>query len=36
MGIEIFMYLKIDKVDTNCGVRQIITIVCATYVQKDF
>ena len=31
--------LKIDYVETKCGVRQIIIIIsfiCVTYVQKDF
>ena len=31
------MYLtKIDWVKTECGVRQVITIMCVTYVQKKF
>ena len=33
---EIYIYLKIYWVETKVGVRQIITIVCVTYVQKDF
>ena len=28
--------LKIDYVETKCGVRQVFTIICVTYVQKDF
>ena len=28
--------MKIDWVETKCGVRQIITIICVTYVQKDY
>ena len=30
------MQLKIDEVETKCGVRKIITITCVTCVQKDF
>ena len=36
LGREICTYLKIDSVETNCGVRQVITIICVVYVQKDF
>ena len=28
--------IEIDRVETKCGVRQIITIICVTYVQKNF
>ena len=27
---------KIDWIKTECGVWQIVTIICLTYVQKDF
>ena len=33
---DICIELKIDWVETKRGVLQIITIVCVTYVQKDF
>ena len=36
LGREIYMELKINWVETKHGVRQIITIVYVTYVQKDF
>ena len=36
LGREICMLLKIDKVETKCGVQQIFAIICVTYVQKDF
>ena len=36
LGREICIKLKIDKVGTKCGVRQMITITCFTYVQKEF
>ena len=35
-GREICINLKIDLVKTKFGVRWIITIICVTYVQKDF
>ena len=35
LGREICLKLKIDKVETKCGVCQIITIICVTYVQKN-
>ena len=28
--------LWVTQVETKCGVRQIITIICVTYVHKDF
>ena len=28
--------MKLDQVETKCGVPQIVTIVCVTYVQTDF
>ena len=34
--MEICIKLKIVKVDTNCGLRQIIAIICFTYVQQEF
>ena len=36
LGREICIQLKIDKVKTKCGVRQIITMIRVTHVQKDF
>ena len=27
--------MKIDEEETQCGVWQIITVVCVTYVQKE-
>ena len=35
-GKEICINLKMDCVETTCGVLQIFAIVCVTYVQKDF
>ena len=35
LGREICIQLKIDQVEMNCGVRQIFTIICVTYVQKN-
>ena len=35
-GMEICIKLKISKVKTKFGVLQIITLICATDVQKDF
>ena len=36
LGRKICVLLKIDQVETKCSVRQIITIICVTYVQKNF
>ena len=36
LGREICIELKIDWVEMKPGVRQMITIACVTYVQKDF
>ena len=36
LGRNIYIKLKIDWVETKRGVWQIITIICVTYVQKDF
>ena len=33
---EIYIQLKIDKVETKCAVLQIIIIICVTRVQKNF
>ena len=33
---EIYIELKIDKVETKCAVLQIIIIICVTRVQKIF
>ena len=33
-GKSVFNY-KIDLVETKCGVRWVITIICVTYLQKD-
>ena len=33
---EIFIQLKIDKVEMKCAVLQIIIIICVTHVQKNF
>ena len=33
---EICIELTIDCVEPKRGVRQIITIICGTYMQKDF
>ena len=33
---EIYIYLKIDKVEMKCAVLQIIIIICVTRVQKIF
>ena len=36
LGKDIYYFKKIDKVETKCGVRQMITIICVAYVQKNF
>ena len=36
LGKEICIQLKIYLVETKCVVRWLITIICVTYVQKDF
>ena len=33
---EIFIYLKIDQKEMKYGLRKIITVICVTYVQKNF
>ena len=33
---EIYIKLKIDKVETKCDVLQIIIIICVARVQKNF
>ena len=35
-GREIYILLKINLMETKCGVQWLITIICVTYVQKDF
>ena len=35
-GREIFFYLKIDWPEMKCGMWKVITVICVTYVQKDF
>ena len=35
-GREIFIQLKIDLKEMKYGLRKIITVICVTYVQKDF
>ena len=34
--MEICIQMKIDVVETKFGVWQVITIICVTFVQKDF
>ena len=36
LGREICIQLKIDEVETKCGVQHKITIKCVTNEQKDF
>ena len=33
---EIYIQMKIDKVETKCAELQIIIILCVTHVQKNF
>ena len=35
-GREIFIQLKIALKEMKYGLRKIITVICVTYVQKDF
>ena len=35
-GGEIFISLEIDLAETKYGMQKIITVICVTYVQKDF
>ena len=33
---EIFIQLKIDEKEMKYGLQEMITVICVTYVQKDF
>ena len=35
-GRLICISLKIYNIEKKCGVRQIITVICVTYVQQNF
>ena len=35
-GKEMFIKVKIDWAETKYGMRKIITVICVTYVQKNF
>ena len=34
--VDVVKFIGYDKVETKCCVRQIITIMCVTYVQENF
>ena len=36
MGMEICIWIKVGKLETNIAVRKMITVIWVAYVQKSF